>query len=292
MARILTVTANPLLDYVTESSWVPGAIQRVQAFTPVAGGKGLNVARVLARHGHQVVATGFLGGPTGAQIHDLVVRDGVLPAFTPVAASTRVGFQVSHEGVTTAVMERGHPIDRHGMDRILAEIQRQLPDCALVIVGGAPPVGGEDLYTSICDLAAQFTIPCWVDAYGPAQMRALAGSHPPNMVKPNHQEYTADPAWRRAPELHLTDGAGAIDVRVGSETYRVLPPQVTEVNAVGSGDCYVAGLAHARLSGWPMVEQLRYAAAAGAANALRSDIACIGLEEIQALVPQVTVAPG
>ena len=40
--------------------------------------------------------------------------------------------------------------------------------------------------------------------------------------------------------------------------FRVTPPRIVELNPIGSGDCYVAALAHARLRGLSLREQLRY----------------------------------
>jgi fructose-1-phosphate kinase PfkB-like protein len=62
-------------------------------------------------------------------------------------------------------------------------------------------------------------------------------------------------------------------------------------NPVGSGDCYLAALAHARLTGMALTDQLRYAAAAGAANAARIDIARIAPADIRALVDDVQILP-
>ena len=73
--------------------------------------------------------------------------------------------------------------------------------------------------------------------------------------------------------------------------FRIIPPEIEARNPVGSGDCYLAALAHARLSGMPLVDQLRYAAAAGAANAARIDIARIAPSDIRALIDDVQVIP-
>jgi fructose-1-phosphate kinase PfkB-like protein len=71
--------------------------------------------------------------------------------------------------------------------------------------------------------------------------------------------------------------------------YRVTPPAVPEVNPVGSGDCYLAALAHARLSGFTYTDQLRYAAAAGAANARQLAVATLGPADIEPLMAGVDV---
>lgn len=293
MATVLTITANPLLDHLADTAVIPGKVQRVDRFITVAGGKGLNVARVLARHGHRVLAGGFLGGATGEQIAQLVSADGIECSFTPIRAATRVGFLLTDPAVggTTSVMENGPEITDSEIGALVAHIRARLHEVELVIVsGGVPSASCNDLYRIILDLCHQSGVPCWIDGYGPAMDAALAGSHPPALVKPNRQEYGEDRRkWMVAGELHLSDGAGELHVLTPQGSFRVVPPKVFEMNPIGCGDCYVAALAHARLTGMSMIDQLRYAAAAGAANAARRDVARIGPEDIAKLTDLVAI---
>jgi len=64
---------------------------------------------------------------------------------------------------------------------------------------------------------------------------------------------------------------------------------VQQVNPVGCGDCYLAGLAHGWIRQWSPEQRLRFASAAGAANALRQDVAMISPREIESLVDSVFV---
>ncbi|MFD3516116.1 1-phosphofructokinase family hexose kinase [Streptomyces sp. NPDC058657] len=70
---ILTVTLNTALDLTHHvPRLVPHTSHRVTAVTERPGGKGLNVARVLAALGHEAVITGFAGGPTGEVLRNLL----------------------------------------------------------------------------------------------------------------------------------------------------------------------------------------------------------------------------
>jgi fructose-1-phosphate kinase PfkB-like protein len=287
MARVITVTANPLLDHLAEAVWQPGKVTRVPRIARIAGGKGVNVARVLARHGHQVVATGFAGGDEGRALASLVAEDGIEPAFVPTAARLRIGFQVADPRATTAVIEDGFAVASAEADALIERIRALLPADLVIISGSVPDVALRDLFRRICDL-----VPCWVDAYGAPMLAALAGANPPLLAKPNRQEYGEDPQpWLTCRELHLTDGAASTTVRSPEGRFRVIPPVVAEINPIGSGDCYLAGLAHGQLSGWPLPRRLAWAAAAGAANAARADVARIGPEDIRPLVEAVMVTP-
>ena len=63
---ILTVTLNPSIDisYSLEKFHLD-TVNRTAEVRKTAGGKGLNVTRVLAESGEEVIATGFIGGTTG-----------------------------------------------------------------------------------------------------------------------------------------------------------------------------------------------------------------------------------
>lgn len=293
MATILVLTPNTLLDHLAVGAFAAGQVNRIERFREAAGGKGLNVGRVLARHGHRVIACGFAGGASGDRLMDLVAADGLVPAFTRTAARTRIGFCVTDaQRGTSAALEGGFPVDPAEVGHLVRDVQAQIAGCQLVIASGSvPDAACNGLYRLVLATCAQAGVPCWVDAYGPAMIEALTGGNPPALSKPNRQEYNRDRAWMNCPELHLTDGAAAIHVRHPQGRYRVVPPPVAEVNPIGSGDCYLAALAHARLAGLPLPEQLRYAAAAGAANAARADVACIGPADIAPFVDRTSVYP-
>ncbi len=295
MARIVTITANPLLDQLAHVAIEPGKSVRVPAIGFVAGGKGINVARVLARHGHEVSALGFAGGVTGTLYTELVEADGIEADFTATRARLRIGWIAvdPDRGGSTAVLEGGFAVRAGESAELLRRLRHRLSDADLVLASGSvPDPSCNELYRLIATACHRAGVPFWLDAYGEAMERALDGPHPPSLVKPNRQEYgRGGRSWAQPAELHLSDGAAEVRVRTPGGRFRVVPPPVREVNPVGSGDCYLAALAHARLGGADLPAQLRYAAAAGAANAARADIARIGPEDITALESAVQVVP-
>ena len=67
--RAVCAALNPALDitYVSER-FVVGEANRVSRVHAQAGGKAINVARLLHQAGHDVVVTGFVGGLVGDEI--------------------------------------------------------------------------------------------------------------------------------------------------------------------------------------------------------------------------------
>jgi len=289
---VLVVNANPLLNLVLAGEFTPGAVNRVPTLTMVAEGKGANVARILARHGHRVALTGFAGGHSGAWLRELMRGEGVQDACIETAAPLRVGFMASGRNADhpTTVFPSGFPVTREECQALLDQVDALSGSVRLVIASGSVPNPvADDLYVNMLALCARHSVPCWLDAYGQAMKRALAGPVTPGLAKPNRQELATSNQWARVEELHITDGGGPIEVRSQREgCWRVIPPTIRQVNPVGSGDCYVAGLAHGWLCGLALEDRVCYAAAAGAANALRQDVAMIAPHEVTPLLERIT----
>ena len=108
---ILTVTLNTALDITYRvPALTPHASHRVTEVTERPGGKGLNVARVLAALGHEVTVTGFAGGDTGRTLRERLAHEPrVADALRPVAGATRRTIAVvdAATGDTTQLNEPG-----------------------------------------------------------------------------------------------------------------------------------------------------------------------------------------
>src|SRR4051794_6911701 len=85
-----TVTLNLALDVTYEVDGLQvGGSHRVERIRRRAGGKGVNVARVAATLGHQVLVLGFVGGVTGELVAEELFDAGLTALLTPIAGETR-----------------------------------------------------------------------------------------------------------------------------------------------------------------------------------------------------------
>lgn len=84
------------------------------------------------------------------------------------------------------------------------------------------------------------------------------------------------------------EGSGCI---IGSkeECYRIIPPKLKVINTVGSGDAFMAGLIFALLKDYTLAETGSWGITTGSANAMTERAGFCNLEDIQAILPQVTV---
>ena len=85
------------------------------------------------------------------------------------------------------------------------------------------------------------------------------------------------------------DGPGPVLARVGRERFRVVPPTISAVNPIGSGDCLLAGLVDARLLGRDPESTLRHGVACAVANAEVWDAGAIDPAEVARVGAELAV---
>ena len=114
---ILTVTMNPSIDISYPLDVLQlDTVNRVTEVSKTAGGKGLNVTRVLSEIQDPVAATGLLGGRTGQFILDHLGK-GIEERFFEIAGDTRNCIAILHEGKQTEILEKGPTIsEKEGQD--------------------------------------------------------------------------------------------------------------------------------------------------------------------------------
>ncbi|MGQ4510761.1 PfkB family carbohydrate kinase [Streptomyces sp. DW26H14] len=282
----------------------PGTVHRLARGETLAGGKGVNVARVLnalARlpddtfgpsEGPNVPAPclfGFRGGATGRLFEELLRGEGIDCDLVPTAGATRVNEVLVDRSdpagatVYNAVGPRVSASELALLDEVFTRVLGGAQ--ALVCTGSIPPGAPEDLYAGWIARARLRGVPTVLDAHGPALAAGAAAA--PDILKVNRDE-AADTAggtasrdgdaadlaargWLAAGTrcVIVTDGAAPTRVYTGDAGFEVSVPRVRLRSAVGSGDAFCAGLVHSLLSapdaGW--ARHLRVATACGASNA-------------------------
>lgn len=307
-AQILCLGTTPATQRVMVfRHLVVDAVNRAATTLDGVAGKSVNVAKVLKVLGEKPVAMGFAGGDRGEQVLRELADRGIEIEFIPVAGRTRQCITVVDEarGAIMELVEEGRPVAPDAYDKLLAALEKRLPDCrALVMSGTIPPGGPPDLYARGVHLARGTGALSVVDAQGPALLEALKVR--PGLVKPNRAELAATTGRELKDEsaiasamrdLHGT-GAERVVVTAGKEAtlafdgrrlWRIHPPQIHAVNPIGSGDAFTAGLVWRLSRGEDLGEACRWAAAVGAANALTLMPGEVDPAEVQRLSRDVVV---
>ena len=311
--RFLTITCNPAIDttYLIDRL-EPGAINRVERVLPAAGGKGNNVARVLARLGHRPVATGFMGGYTGRFIEEGLRAAGVEPSFVAIDGDSRICLTVVEQetGRTTEIREPGSAVADADVDRLLTHVADLAAETDIAVISGSlPPGAPADLYARLIGVLKAAGVVVALDSSGePLRLGATAS---PDLIKPNREELfdllpaaagtsLTDLAHPRLIGLLVPDdgtvlwsqGAdGAVLLR-RSQSFRAAPPRVQTVNTVGAGDALLAGFLHARVLGLTDRDALAFAVASGTASALAESVGAVEPDAIDHLFRRIFVSDG
>lgn len=286
---ILTVTMNPSIDTAYQlDHLVIDDVNRVEP-KKTAGGKGLNVSRVLVQLGDDVLATGLLGGHMGEFLADRMDDDHIPHSFTAIAGESRICIAVLHEGNQTEFLESGPTVAPEELDAFTAHFAELVERADCVTISGSLPKGVDaGYYAQMVKTAVEAGRPVLLDTSGAALDAALDAPVKPTLIKPNLTEingllgtsFTPDdlPELRRAlaadtrfaaiPWVVVTmGGAGAVAFHEG-RAYRVVMPDIPAVNATGSGDSTIAGFAHAIARGADDDTVLRCGNTCGKLNAM------------------------
>jgi hypothetical protein len=116
---ILTVTPNAAVDKTyTVENFTIDRVHRPASWRIVAGGKGINVARVYAELGGDAMATGFLGGHNGDFIRESLRTEGMKHDMVHTAGESRVCIAVLDpvNKTQTELNEVGPEISREEVD--------------------------------------------------------------------------------------------------------------------------------------------------------------------------------
>ena len=105
---ILTITMNPSIDISYPlDDFKLDTVNRVKNVRKTAGGKGLNVTRILKQLDAKVVASGLIGGFLGEEIKKDLTSNYIAHDFLPISGETRNCIAVLHKGQQTEILESG-----------------------------------------------------------------------------------------------------------------------------------------------------------------------------------------
>ncbi|MGW0737628.1 1-phosphofructokinase family hexose kinase [Streptomyces sp. NPDC002851] len=303
---ILTVTLNTALDLTYRvPRLTPHTSHRVTEVTERPGGKGLNVARVLASLGHDVTVTGFAGGGTGRALRDhLAAIPGVRDALLTVSGATRrtVAVVDATTGDTTQLNEPGPLIEPAEWTDFLGAYAELLRGAeAVALCGSLPPGVPVGAYAQLIRAARAADVPVLLDTSGEPLRRGIAAR--PDLVKPNADELaeltgsheplraTRDARRRGAHTVVASLGPRGLLAATPDGDWRAGLPTPVRGNPTGAGDSAVAGLLSGLAESAPWTDRLTRAAALSAATVLAPTAGEFDGTAYEDLLDRVEVSP-
>jgi 1-phosphofructokinase family hexose kinase len=269
------------------------------------GGKGFNVARMLAALGSESVALGFAGGHTGAMLRDGLAALGIATDFVWIAGETRtnVSVVVADYSRHIKVNEPGPTISASEQAALRARVRERAYDGDWwVLAGSLPPGVAPTFYADLIHDIQAAGARVILDTSGAALHHGYTAG--PFLLKPNaaeaseltglpigsaEQALTAATMMPGIAQIVISLGAaGALLVEAG-RGWLATPPAIQQHNPIGAGDSLVGGLVWGLSQGFTPAEMLRWGVACGAAAASRAGTAFGSYADIARLAAHVTV---
>ena len=309
---IITVTLNAAIDKsLSVPSFRLGRRHRTVERRALAGGKGVNIARMLKTMGQPGIATGFQGGPTGTQIVAQLGEESILHDFVRIREESRTNTSVLDPttGEQTEINEQGPTVEADEVEQFREKLLYLARGAAIVVFAGSLPRGLEpDFYAQLVRAVQKLDVMTVVDTDGEALRLAVRAE--PDVVSPNVVEAEelvghefnddADRAGAvreivalgaRSAIMTMPDGCWAQMLCDGSSRgYRVTVPHQDSVATVGSGDAFLAGYVAAHYRGSPPSECLRFGVACGAESTGRLGAGLIDVREVDRLLTDVAAS--
>lgn len=306
---ITTITLNASVDrrYVIEKLEKNG-IHRALKSQPTAGGKGLNVARVVKDLDEKVTVSGFLGGYNGqfikSQLQDLHIYN----KFVDIKGETRNCIAIiTKDGSQTEILESGPEILSKELEHFLNKYEQLCKKSNVIVISGSLPSGVPDnIYRVLIEKARQINsnVKTILDTSGSALKEGIKAH--PYMIKPNEKEFRTLMSVDAINDSELMEylkilsrNVELVVVSLGekgsyvchSDTiYEVKAPKVKVINSVGSGDAMVAGYAVAIQRGYKADKMIKFATACGSANAMEEATGKVKVKNVKELIEKIEIA--
>lgn len=287
---VATVTLNPAVDKTLFSSGVIlGSVNRMDDVQNIAGGKGINVAKVLKQYDFDVITLGFIGGYNGKFIEDTVKGMNIDTKFTKVSKESRTSINlITEDGYITEFLEPGPLISEEELSSFKAEYEEVIKGVSMVVISGSVPKGVDcHIYKELILLANDMGKKVVLDTSGDALKYGIEAK--PYMIKPNMRELEQLMGKKIRGMQELSDaaielvktGIDNVMVSMGSkgilyakkskddvDAYFVPAPSIKAVNTVGSGDSAVAAFVISTLEELSNEDTVKKCVAISAANAM------------------------
>ena len=305
---ITTVTMNASVDKrYTVNNISVNDVNRVKEVRNSAGGKGLNVARVLSLLGEEVIATGILGGYNGEYFKSLINDDKIKLMFSKMQGETRCCINVidASTNKSTEFLESGSSVSAFELVSFLYEYEKAIKKSEIVVISGSIPKGvHSDFYRKLIDLAKIQGKRVIVDTSKESLKNAILSK--PTVIKPNINEVqdlleedikSFDDAVKASEELYkqgieivvISMGKDGAIAKCSEGVFYSKIPKVKVLNTVGCGDSMVAGLALGLQRKYKIQDIMKYATAASVANAMTLDTGSINKNDFDELLPIIHV---
>jgi tagatose 6-phosphate kinase len=278
--------------------FVINTTNRTNSYFKTAGGKGLNVCRVLSILKCKSLATGFIGsGSVGNFIKDDLKLSGINYSFTNIKSDSRNCISIVNNNSQTEILESGPTILKEERNNFINNYSTLLNKASLICISGSLPKGVDtSLYSELIRLADTKNIPVFLDTSTKALKHTLENSTP-FLIKPNLDELQDlvghdlckkeeslkavlnYPIFNNVKWVVVSLGSDGAFIKKDNTFYKVTIPKIEAINTVGCGDSTIAGLAYSFVNMYDTDKTIKTAMTTGILNALEAKTGFISLNK-------------
>ncbi|SNS98070.1 fructose-1-phosphate kinase [Anaerovirgula multivorans] len=278
---ITTVTLNPAVDKTLEiHGFKPGVVNRIQDSRVEAGGKGINVSKVVKSLGANTLTTGFVGGESGKWINQCLEDEGIQTDFVWINQETRTNIKIvdTEAGIITDINDRGKRIEEVYLRELYYKIKQWAKISKVMVFAGSIPEGlPNTIYNDLIQIARNQGCKTILDAEGDRLLQGIDAK--PYMIKPNIHELQSSLKVKINDEKDviyycksfINKGINFVVVSMGDKgallvsDNQVLKAEVIPVevkSTVGAGDSMVGAFSYGIMKNYQLKETFKLAVAA------------------------------
>ncbi len=303
---ITTICLNPCFDKTVEIDEIQfGQVNRLKNVRMDLGGKGLNVAIVAKRLGHETECLGIMGEIGSRDLTAMMDQEGLRHHFLTVPGRIRTNVKIctrDRSGVTE-LNEPGTPVNESQLNAFLEMAKEHTAGSDMVVLTGSlppgcPPGTYRDMMSAIGNKK------CVIDTEG-KELEACVKAHP-FLIKPNLKEMEKTLGIELRTMRAIRDGAllliklgaqhavismGAMGAMYVDNDKTLFAPalRVEARSTVGAGDAMIGGMLAGYETEGSIEKAFRYGVAAGAASVMTEGTQLIRKDDFEHLLDQVRI---
>ena len=306
---ILTVTLHPLLEKrLTYSQVTLTSSHRNVKEEMKPGGKGINVSRELNMLNVKNLAYTFLGGNNGKLIKNLLADEKIGYTFVQTKNETRYSVIIIDESVKSATTFFGpdYSISAAESEEFKKRLDKMIQNCEMVVFSGSSPCSETgSIFPYGIEIANHYGKISFCDTYGEHlkdciersptvlhnNISEIENSFQTSLNTENEKRDFLNYLYSNGiKQSFLTNGKEDIYAANFNYHYKIINPGIKELDATGSGDCFIAGIVYGWYKDLTFEESLKIASALGAQNAASLEVCKVEIEDAQKLSGRVKIS--
>lgn len=303
---ILTVTMNPAIDKTIKiDNFTEGEVNRVMDIRIDAGGKGINVSKVIKKLNGETKVLGFIAGKSGDTIIEYLDKFNIDHDLIRTEGETRTNIKIVDEkkGIITDVNEKGEKIKERELKSLIEKVEGSIKTGDIMVLAGSVPKGIEkDIYKELINIGHKRGAKTFLDADGELLIEGIKAK--PYLIKPNIHELEKAyqikfqnrkeiiEAAKRIIESGVKNvfismgGDGSLFINAERQIY-IEALKVDVKNTVGAGDSLVASMAYALEKKYSLEKTLKLSTAVAALSVMTEGTGPQNLDKLKELEEQV-----